>query len=253
MKVVIVEDEITASENLAYAISTLEPEFEIIASLASVKEAVAFFSARHEAELVFMDIHLADGISFQIFEQVNIDTPVIFTTAYDQYALQAFKVNSVDYLLKHIDEDELRSAIDKFKNLNTEITTTSIDYSQLLNLVQQQGKTYKTTFLVQKRDEFLPISTADIAYFTIDTGVVKATTDQNKSYVVNYKLEDLEQQLNPEEFLRVNRQFIVRKTAVVNLKQYFHGKLIMNVNPTPDGRIEVSKAKASEVKQWLDH
>lgn len=251
MKIVIVEDEITASENLEFAIKSIDPSVEILKVITTVKEAVAYFKTDPEVDLVFLDIHLADGLSFQIFDQVSLQTPIIFTTAYDQYALKAFKVNSVDYLLKPIDEDELQAAMNKFKSLSDSKSEQAVDYFQLMSLVQQQGKTYKSTFLVQKRDEFLPIATNDIAYFSIDTGLVKATTDQNKSYVVNHKLEDLEQMLDPSHFLRVNRQFIVRKDAVVNLKQYFHGKLIMNVNPTPDSRIEVSKAKAAEVKVWL--
>lgn len=252
MKVVIVEDEIAASENLAYLLNSIDPKIEIVKVVDSVKLAVAYFSETTEAELVFMDIHLADGISFEIFEQVKIDIPIIFTTAYDQYAIQAFKVNSVDYLLKPLNEEELSEAINKFKTNSKLAQPVNNQIQGMLELLQTKSKAYKTTYLVQKRDELIPIKTQDIAYFYIDIGIVKAVTFNNQPYIINKKLEDIEMELNPENFHRVNRQFILNKNSVVNIKFYFNSKLIINTNPPFPERIVASKAKANDIKEWMN-
>ncbi len=252
MKVVLVEDEITASDQLTFLLNAIDPNIEILKVLDSVKTATEYFSNTYEASLIFMDIHLADGISFEIFEQVKIETPIIFTTAYDQYAIKAFKVNSIDYLLKPIDEDELSEAIQKFKNRSNEAGTLNNQIHGMLQLLKVKTKPYKTTYLVHHRDELLPIKTENIAYFYIDTGVVKAITSENKVYIIDKKLEDIEDELNPEIFNRVNRQFIIHKNAIENIKQYFNGKLIVNINPVAKERIVVSKAKATGFKKWVD-
>lgn len=251
MKVVIVEDEIAASENLIYLINSIDANIEVLTVLDSVSASVDYFSKPNEAELVFMDIHLADGISFEIFDQVTLKTPVIFTTAYDQYAIKAFKVNSIDYLLKPINEEELDEAVNKFKQSTKEQPINS-QIEGMLQLLQTKNKSFKTTYLVHHRDELLPIKVSDIAYFYIETGIVKGITFNNKSYVIDKKLEDIEGELNPEIFYRVNRQFIINRNAVANIKFYFNGKLIINTNPLSSERIVVSKAKASEVKKWIN-
>jgi two-component system LytT family response regulator len=252
MKVVIVEDEIAASENLAYLINDIDSSIEILTVLDSVKSSVEYFSKESEVELVFMDIHLADGISFEIFDQVELKIPVIFTTAYDQYAIKAFKVNSVDYLLKPINEEELSEAINKFKNSSKESEPSSNKLEGLMQLLQTKNKSYKSTYLVHHRDELLPIKTEDISYFYIDTGIVKCVTFANKTFIIDRKLEDIENELDPDLFHRINRQFVINKNAVANIKFYFNGKLIVNVNPTFSERIVISKAKAGEIKQWLN-
>ncbi|TNJ45192.1 response regulator transcription factor [Tamlana fucoidanivorans] len=253
MKVVIVEDEIAASENLTYLINSIDSNIEIVKVLDSVKASVAFFATKPQVDLVFMDIHLADGISFEIFDQITLNLPVVFTTAYDQYAMKAFKVNSIDYLLKPISEEDLSEAINQFKAQQKQEAT--LDESQIrgiMQLIQSKNKTYKSTYLVHHRDELVPLKTEDIAYFYIETGIVKAVTNTNKPYIIDKKLEDIENELDPEYFHRINRQFVVNKNAVVNIKFYFNGKLILNVNPSFKERIVVSKAKASEVKNWMN-
>lgn len=252
MKVVIVEDELAASDNLTYLLQVVDADIKVVEVLDSVKSAVAYFKKPYDAELIFMDIHLADGISFEIFENVNITTPIIFTTAYDQYALRAFKVNSIDYLLKPIDEDELMDAIDKLKNHVKEPLIAENQIKGLLSLISKKAKNYKTTFLVGHRDQLIPLKVTDIAYFKIDTGVVKGVALSGQSYVVDGKLEEIEEELDPEKFYRVNRQFIIRKDVIENINYYFNGKLIVNVNPVSDERIVVSKAKATEFKNWVN-
>ena len=252
MKVVIVEDEIAASENLTHLLLNVNPEIQIQKVIESVEDAVTYFTSHSDADLIMMDIHLADGISFEIFDKVSITTPIIFTTAYDQYAIQAFKVNSIDYLLKPIVEEELAASLEKFKK---SANNTGVDESQLsglLSLLSTNSTNYKSSLLVQKRDELVPLKTDDIAYIYIDTGMVKAITYEREQFILNKKLEDLETELDPKKFLRVNRQFIVAKEAITKLKFYFNGKLIVHVDPPFSERIVVSKAKAGEVKSWLN-
>ena len=253
MKVVIVEDELAASDNLTYQLHKIAPGTQIIKVLDSVRTAVKFFSNPQEIDLVFMDIHLADGLSFEIFDQVSINTPVIFTTAYDQYALKAFKVNSIDYLLKPIDEDELTKAVAQYKDQFQEQQGISDHQVQgLLNLIKTKTKTYKTTFLANQRDQLTPLKVEKIAYFKIDTGIVKSITFDNHSYPMDLKLEDLENELDPGIFYRVNRQYIVHRDAIENIKFHFNGKLIVNVHPVCNERIMVSKAKATDFKTWMN-
>ncbi|MEM7380151.1 MAG: LytTR family DNA-binding domain-containing protein [Bacteroidota bacterium] len=252
MKVVIVEDEVTASENLTYLLEQLEPNVEVLKVLDAVDTSVAYFKSGTEAELVFMDIHLADGISFEIFEQVSIEAPIIFTTAYDQYALKAFKVNSIDYLLKPVMEEELEAALNKFRQTGKSPAINDGQLNAILGLMQNQNSNYKTTYLVHHKDEMVPVKTKDIAFFYIDTGLVKAVTYQNKPYVIEKKLEDIETELDPQFFKRVNRQYIVQKDAIANLKYYFNGKLILQTNPPAKERIVISKAKATEFKAWVN-
>lgn len=252
MKVVIIEDEITASENLVYLLNQIDTSIEVLSVIDTVKASISYFSEPNDAELVFMDIHLADGISFEIFKQVQIKIPIIFTTAYDQYAIQAFKVNSIDYLLKPLNNEELSGAIDKLKKLTNTQQHSDQQMKGLLALLQEKNKSYKTTYLVQKRDELVPVKVANIAYFYIETGIVKAVTFQKENYIINKKLEDIETELDPAIFLRVNRQFILNKNAIVNLKFYFNGKLIVKTEPSFSERIVISKAKANEVKDWMN-
>lgn len=252
MKVIIVEDELAASDNLAYLLNSLDPTIEIEQVLESVKDAVAFFTKPYDASLIFMDIHLADGLSFEIFEKAELTTPIIFTTAYDQYALKAFKVNSIDYLLKPIDEEELQEALNKFKNRAPKGGIDRQQIEGLLNLIGGERKNYRETFLVAHRDQLIPLKTDNIAYFRIDTGVVKACTFTNQSYVLDNKLEEIEEELNPTKFFRINRQFIVQKDALESIKVYFNGKLIVVLNPNCDERVIVSKAKATPFKNWVN-
>ena len=252
MKVVIVEDEIAASENLIYLLNSIDSTIEILSVIDSVDTAVNYFSIKNDVELIFMDIHLADGISFDIFKKVTINIPVIFTTAYDQYAMQAFKVNSIDYLLKPINEEELGEAIAKFKKIGRVEKPINDQMEGVLQLLQAKTRTYKKTYLVQRRDELIPIKIDDLAYFHIETGIVKGVTFENQTFIIDKKLEDIENEIDPTIFYRANRQFVVNRNAISNIKYYFNGKLIVNTNPRFEERIIISKAKATEFKNWVN-
>lgn len=251
MNVVIIEDEKTAAKNLQYLLSEVDASIHVDKVIDTVSGAVDFFSEETNIELAFFDIHLADGISFEIFEKVQVPLPVIFTTAYDEYALRAFKVNSIDYLLKPIDEGELKEAINKFKS-NKRTNPKIEQFQQMLQMLHVESKTYKTTYLVQQRDTLIPLPINDVAYFTIDAGIVKAITLTNQGFVIDEKLEDIEMHLNPDHFFRANRQFIVQRKAIKNLQLYFNGKLILNIGPKPTEQIVVSKAKAPQLKKWMN-
>ena len=251
MNVLIIEDEQAAAENLKYLLKEIEPSITFETVIDTVVDAVDFFNKEHSVELAFFDIHLADGISFEIFEKTQVNVPIIFTTAYDEYAIKAFKVNSVDYLLKPIDEDELKEAINKYKTTKQTRLLTD-QFQQMLQLMSAEKKSYKSTYLVQQRDTLVPLSVDNVAYFTIDASIVKAVTRDNKSFIIDKKLEDIEIELNPELFFRANRQFIVNRNAIENLQLYFNGKLILNVNPQPEEQIIVSKAKAPQLKNWMN-
>lgn len=251
MKVVIVEDEVAASENLTYLINGIDREIEVLAVLDSVKSAISYFSRDHQAELVFMDIHLADGLSFEIFEKVVLEIPVIFTTAYDQYTLQAFKVHSIDYLLKPIDPDELEDAINQFKTQVRGKNDIQSQMESLLNLSAKKKRSYKSTLLVSQRDQMVPLKTDQIAFVFIDTGLVRLITFNQQTFLPDSTLEELEDKLDPECFFRLNRQCIINRDAVVNIRQYFNGKLLVSTKPSYPERLVVSKAKAREFKEWL--
>ncbi len=252
MKVVIVEDEFAASDNLTYLLKQIEPDIEVLDVLDSVKSAISYFSKPHKAELVFMDIHLADGRSFEIFERVTITSPVIFTTAYDQYALQAFKVHSIDYLLKPIDQQELEAALVQFKTQLHGNIGLNEQMERLLSLIKTRKRTYKSSYLVSQKDQMVPLKTSSIAYIYIDASLVKAVTLDKQTYLLDKKLEDMEFELDPEFFYRINRQFIVNREAIQNIQNYFNNKLLVNLSPPSRERAVVSKAKAAEFKQWLN-
>jgi two-component system LytT family response regulator len=251
MRVVILEDEKSAAENLKHLLGEVDPSVEVDTVIDTVSGAVEYFKKENDIELAFFDIHLADGISFDIFKEVEVRVPVIFTTAYDEYALRAFKINSIDYLLKPIDEDELGEAIEKFKSSNRSIRIPN-EFERILEMLGKESKRYKSTFLVRQRDKLIPIDVADIAYITIDAGIVRAFTFDGKSYIIDEKLEDIEADLDPNQFFRANRQFIVQRKAIDNLTIYFNGKLILNIQPEPEDRIIISKAKAPQLKDWMN-
>lgn len=245
-RVIIVEDETAAAVNLRSMLQNIDPETVVVETLESVEEAVAYFSESVEADVVFMDIHLADGDSFRIFDSVDIRIPIIFTTAYDEYALQAFKVNSIDYLLKPFKEEELRRALDKLERL------TAAERSVAERKVREVAAAESlNTMLVRYKDKIIPVAMADVAFFYTYAERVTLTTLTGESYPVDKTLEALSQQLNAEEFFRANRQFIVSRRAVKDIAVWFGSRLALNLTLETPERIIISKARVPEFKQWL--
>ena len=249
MKALIIEDESIAAQALETLIKETSPETEIIAVLQTIEESVEWFEENPMPDLVFMDIHLADGSSFAIFEKTEITCPIIFTTAYDEYALKAFEVNSIDYLLKPINKADLERALNKYKNF-----TAPSGQSSLEGLLAQMGglrRKYKTCFLIPERDKLIPLATSNIAYIYIDTKTVKAIANDGHTYYLNQTLDDIMAQLDPEAFFRANRQFIIARSAVKDMSIWFGNKLAINlIVPTPE-KIIVSKARVGEFKSWF--
>lgn len=251
MRVVIIEDEWEASEHLSSLLYEIDPSIEIIKKIDTVHQAIEFFKKHQNFDLIFMDIHLADGISFEIFKDVEIKNPVVFTTAYDQYAIKAFKVNSIDYILKPLIKNEIEQALNKFKNQKEELTNKDL-FHNLYQEFTKTTKTYKTTFLVQYKDALYPIATSDLAGFFIDNGIIKGTIFEGKTYIITRTMEQLEDDLNPIDFYRINRQFILQRNSIKKIDYYFNGKLKIKTEPSFDGDLIVSKAKASDFKKWLN-
>ena len=250
MKAIIIEDENAAAQSLQTLVQEIAPDIEVVATLETIEESVEWFDENPMPNLVFMDIHLADGSSFAIFEKVEITCPIIFTTAYDEYALKAFEVNSIDYLLKPINKKDLERALAKYKNLaGAAPEKTSLD-----GLLQQMGnlkKKYKTCFLLPERDKLIPLATSNIAYIFIDTKTVKTVSMDNHTYYMSQTLDEIMSQLDPEVFFRANRQFIISRHAVKDLSVWFGNKLSINLTvPVPE-KIIVSKARVGEFKTWF--
>ena len=253
MKIVIVEDEFYAQERLKARLLKVEPESEIIAVLDSVEESVKWFQENKQPDLLFCDIQLSDGISLEIFDKVEIDCPVIFTTAYDEYALQAFKVNSIDYLLKPISEKDLIKAFQKFKKLGGEKKDTSnIDIKNLLKQLGNSDKKYKSRFLVKTGAVMSTINIDEVAYFYIKNQLVYLVTLNNKEYIIDPTLDVIEDTIDPADFFRINRQMIVAFKAIKEIHPHFHNRLKLNLQPETEEEVIVSKRKSSTFKEWLE-
>jgi len=252
MKALIIEDEHSAADNLRFLLQTVAPDIQIVQTIETVSDAIAYFKENNPYDLVFMDIHLADGNSFEIVREVEPRAPIIFTTAYDQYAIQAFKLNSIDYLLKPIREAELNHAILKFKGKHQSTNVSSQQIEALLSLVNTPQKKFRQSFLVQKKETYIPIASRDFAYFFIKNGVVKGTTQDKQTYSFSEKLEDLENDLDLNSFFRANRQYLIQRSAIQSLQTYFNGRLVVNVRPSVQDPIIVSKANAPRLKEWLE-
>lgn len=249
MKALIIEDEILAAKHLQYVLDEVGG-FTVIGLLESISEAVEWFKTNQSPELLFLDIHLADGSAFEIFNHVNIDCPIIFTTAYDEYALKAFKVNSVDYLLKPIDAASVKNAMKKLNGLSASNNIRS----DVQNLIDSFRKTsaYKTHFLIPlKGDKLFPVQTIQIACFYIEASLVKARSFDGKTYTFEFTLDELATMLNPHDFFRANRQFIISRSSVNDIDFWFNSRLSVNLKvPVPE-KILISKARVPEFKNWF--
>ena len=249
MKALIIEDETAAARNLKMLLAASYPEIDVIGTIESVAEAVAWFGANPTPELVFMDIHLADGNSFRIFDSIRIECPIIFTTAYDQYALDAFRVNSIDYLLKPIKQSDLERAVGKLLALTSAASREYVGRTQ--EMVEKANNKSNSTLLVQVKDKIIPISTEDIAFFYTSNERVSVTTMDGRCYPVDGTLEGHYGALSTEQFFRANRQFIIARRAIRDMSVWFGSRLAVNLSVETPERIIVSKARTSEFKGWL--
>jgi two-component system LytT family response regulator len=248
LSTIIVEDEAGAATNLQYMLHDLFPGAQVMAVLSSVEQTATWLAEHRRPDLAFFDIQLEDGLSFEIFKRAVVDFPVIFTTAYDQYALNAFKVNGIDYLLKPIDEDDLQRSLLKFERL----TQPPLDVGIIERILQSVSPATKPiTFLVHFKDKLIPVPAADIAFFYIDNGLVHGCTHGQQVYPIEHTLDELEALLDPQEFFRANRQFIIHRRALKDVVFYFNGRLSLNMTPTTPEAVLISKARVPVFKNWM--
>ncbi|QJW88314.1 response regulator transcription factor [Spirosoma taeanense] len=268
MNVLIIEDEELAVRKLSKLLQDVDESIKIVGTAASVRASVAWLNANgpnqpSAPDLILMDIELADGQSFEIFEQTTVSAPVIFTTSYDEYALRAFKVNSIDYLLKPIKRQELEASLFKYRRTKVgangeTVEPRSADFGamDIDALVQQlrqhiQPTDYRRRFLVKHLQQWVPVEVSDIAYFYSEEGVSLFRTVGNQKFSLDYTLDDLEKMLDPAQFFRANRQFIVHINTVQQIHPYFNNKLKLTLKPTPDDEVLVSRERAMDFKKWM--
>jgi len=254
MNVIIIEDEYPASERLQKQIEKIDEKIKIIAVLENVEMATKWFSNNEKVDLIFSDIQLSDGLSFEIFSKFPVHSPIIFTTSYDEYAIKAFKVKSIDYLLKPIKVQELEQAIEKFKNLKKDFSQNdyNLKVESLIDYINISEKKYKTRLLVKNLEQLIPISQEEIAYFYTTNELVCLVKKDGKKNLVDYTLEELEKLLDPQLFFRLNRQFISHIASINKIHTYFNGKLKIELSPGMDQEIIISREKSQAFKIWME-
>jgi DNA-binding LytR/AlgR family response regulator len=251
MKVIIIEDEKLTAEHLALLLQKIDSTIEIVQYLDTVIATINAFKAGLQADLLFLDIHLADGNSFEIFNNVQIDIPIIFTTAFDKYAIQAFKQNSIDYLLKPISLNDLKFALDKYHKQQ------QVANKQLLENIttayQQLNKQYKSRFLVKHGQTIETIQTDEIHHFETKESLSFLITVKGNRFAIDYTLEQLETMLQPNHFFRINRKIIIHIKSIEKVNTFFNGRLIIKTNYLDDDSRIVSRERVNDFKQWLDN
>jgi len=256
MKTVIVEDEHITAEELVYYLKKIDNQIEILATCESVEDAISYFEENGCPDLIFSDIQLADGLSFEIYEQVKITCPIIFCTAFDEYAMQAFNANGIDYILKPFDQKAIERSITKFHSLKDYFRKSAPDIhdDQIKNLlVQLRPKTKRSSILINYKGKFFPVPVSEISFFYTENEIVWLIKTNGDKFAVNYTLDDLEEFLDGEEFYRANRQYIINKTAVKEFEPYFNRKLAVKLYQDAPEVITVSKVKATEFMKWMEH
>jgi len=250
MRVIIIEDEELAAERLEKMLIETAPETEVIAKLSSVKESVKWLTL-NKADLIFLDIQLSDGLSFSIFEQITVKTPVIFTTAYDQYAIKAFNLNSVSYLLKPVRKNELIEALQKYKSLKSAF---SIDFENILSAVQGKQPDYRRRFLIQIGDRFRKIEAEEIAYFYAMEKCTFLKTFEGNSYPLDLSLDNLVNVIDPSQFFRINRKYVVNMRSIKNMYAWSRSRIKIILSPSVDEDSDtiVSIDRAADFRNWLN-
>ena len=249
MKTIIIEDENLTAKRLEGLLRKYDASIEIEAVIPSVREAVKWLTDHPEPELIFMDIHLEDDLAFKIFEQLRISAPVIFTTAYDEYMIQAFKVNSIDYLLKPINYDELVQAIEKFKRLKDQFAQPNLN--TLLKSLGHKEPDYKSRFMITVGTRIRSIETSEIAYFYSEEKLTFMVTKEGQNLPIDFSLDKLTTLLNPKDFFRISRQFLVSFQSIQTVHAHIKGKLKLELKPKSSLEVMVSGDRMTDFKEWL--
>jgi DNA-binding LytR/AlgR family response regulator len=251
MRIVIVEDEEPAAQRLARIIKEQLPEVLVEAQLGSVAEATEWFRENKAPDLAFFDIQLGDGISFEIFKKATVDCPVIFTTAYDQYAIEAFKVNSIAYLLKPVSRDDLAEALEKYSKMKEAFSPPAIDMSNLLEAITDKRVSYKERFVVRYGEIIRAVETKNVAYFFTEDKMAFLITGEGKKYPIDNNMEELEKLLDPKTFFRINRQFIISYHAIDEMVSYSKSRVMVKLKPLSKHDTIVSTERSPNFKAWL--
>lgn len=249
INVLIIEDEPLTATRLEKMLTALDPGIQVLGHLPSVRQTVAWLRNQPKPDLLFMDIHLSDGMSFEIFSQVQVDIPVIFTTAYDQYALEAFQVHGIGYLLKPVEKEKLKSCVERYRQYN--YSTQPVQLLKALEKIELQATVHRKRFLVNYRDQLLAVTVQDIAYFSSEFKVTYIITHDNKKYSIDSTLEELEAELNPFEFMRITRQLIVSPQSIIKIHQHFNGRLKLELLPSSKEEVIISRDRSVQFKNWL--
>jgi two-component system, LytTR family, response regulator LytT len=250
MKIVIIEDEKLTADDLVETIIKIVPDAKIISVLHSVSTAISWFLKNEDPDLIFSDIQLGDGLSFEIFKKISTTAPVIFCTAYDEYALKAFDANGIDYILKPFDESTIEAAFNKYNNLKNKFSENGPTLDKIIRLFENKKKHTQSSILVYHKDKIVPVRLEDIALFYIENENTHLITFDQKSYTINKTIEEMEK-ISSIDFFRVNRQFLVNRMAVKEASQYFARKLSLTLTIPFNETITVSKLKVPEFLNWL--
>lgn len=250
LNVLIIEDEAKAARELANMLKLIDNEINVSAILDSVEQSLQWFAANKQPGLILSDIQLADGLCFEIYNQVSIKSPIIFCTAFDEYLMNAFDTNAVSYLLKPVTREKLEKALDKFQTMKQAFE--KAENNNITGLLQQLKYQYKTALLVHHKEKIIPVPVKNIAYFYLDKAYISIITISNQKYHLSSTLDDIEKSLDPGLFYRANRQFLINKAAIVNAERFFARKLVAKLIVDTPEIIIVSKAKASEFLQWME-
>lgn len=250
MRVLIVEDESAAFDNLVSILASIDPMIDVAGNTEGVGQTVRWLQHNPKPDLIFMDIHLSDGSAFAIFSQMEVDIPIIFTTAYDQYAIEAFKVNSVDYLLKPIDPKEVQAALQKFQKWGKADISHYLEQLEKLRIAPASN--YRDKLIVQYRDTLMPVSIKDVVYFYYTEHKTSVALVDGRVFPLRNQLEQIYSTLNPTDFIRANRQFIINREGVKDISVWFDGRLRVNMIVDVPETIYISKNRASEFKQWME-
>ncbi len=248
IRTIIVEDETGAAANLQLLLADIAPEIEVLTVLSSVEQTIEWLTQNPHPALAFFDIQLEDGLSFEIFRKTSVDFPVIFTTAFNQYAIEAFKVNSIDYLLKPIKEEDLLFSLQKYHKLSKEIINPDV-INKIVNAIPRHD--HSPTFLIHYKDRLLPIPEKEFAFFYIDNGLVHGCTHKHQTYPIDQSMEDLEVKLTSTQFFKANRQYIVNRSAIKEIEFYFNSRLLLKLSPPANDTVLVSKARVPIFKEWM--
>ncbi|MCD7963919.1 MAG: LytTR family DNA-binding domain-containing protein [Rikenellaceae bacterium] len=247
MKVLIVEDETFAFTNIKNILIEIYPQIEILANTDSISQTVEWLKNNNDPDLVFMDIHLADGPAFNIFKCIDIDAPVIFTTAYDEYAIEAFKVNSIDYLLKPLNKNDVERSLRKFRKFgNSDISSYLNRISKVIAPVK-----YSDSILIAYSDKLIPVATSEIAFFHTANEKPSLTTISGRQYPIDRSLDSIFMSLDPKNFYRANRRFIISRSGIKDVNIWFDNRLLVNMKIAGPEQIFISKNRASDFKTWL--